>query len=176
MVNRDLSFSETHWQTQRKPKTHGKTAIQTEEWGEERRVNNERRTSRRLRATMSAHHVVFPSFSWSVCLAPSGYITIPPLLTRVFLYLFCCYFSPLPLNHSLCFFLSSFSHTVFFTSLCFYSCLFAALHLFPSLLSFLSLDLSCNSVILLCTYSHRFWQTGLEQLLLSEIFDLFDVF
>ncbi len=31
-------------------------------------MNDERRTSRRLRTTMSAHHVVFPSFSSSVWL------------------------------------------------------------------------------------------------------------
>lgn len=42
----------------RKPKTDG------------RRVNDEKRTSRRLRTTVSAHHVVFSSISLSVCLSP----------------------------------------------------------------------------------------------------------
>lgn len=87
MVTWDSSFSETYWERERKPKTDGRTEIQTEEW-EKRRVNDERRASRRLRTTMSALHVVFPSISSCVCLSvslsPSGFIQISLLVSHVF--------------------------------------------------------------------------------------------
>lgn len=161
MVNWDSSFSETHWETQRKPKTDGRTAIQTEEWDEERRVNDERRTSRRLRTTMSAHHVVFPPFSSSVC-PPHPALLQFLLFSLMFFSIFlCCYFSPLPLLLSVCVFLSSLGHTPFFTSLFLQLSLCSfALVLSVTLLSFLFLDLSLNSAQLeqqcISVFSHRF--------------------
>lgn len=78
---RDSFSYETHWETE-----EAKTRWEDGDRGirdEEKRVNDERRTSRRLRTTMSAHHVVFPSFSPSSC-----FITISPLLSCFSLYLF----------------------------------------------------------------------------------------
>lgn len=54
----------------------------------ERRVNDDRKTSRCLRTTVSAHHVVFPSISSSVCRSLSflfsGSIQISPRLSSSF--------------------------------------------------------------------------------------------
>lgn len=135
MANRDSSFSETHWKPQRKPKTDGRTADSDGGMrGEGRRVNDERRTSRRLRTTMSAHHVVFPSSSSSVCLHPS----LPPSLrlyyhlsslsplSHVFLYLLLLLFLTPP-SLPLCMFLPllfrSHSFLLLLLLLCFHSCL-----------------------------------------------------
>lgn len=75
---------------------------QTGGWIGMRRVNDGRRTSRRLRTTVSAHHVVPPTLphfliclSLLVFLALFGFLLLVP---HVFFSLFCCYFSPLPLS------------------------------------------------------------------------------
>lgn len=97
-------------------------------------MNDGRRTSRRLRTTMSAHHVVLPSISSSVCLSPSFwlYSDFPSSLS-------CFFSSSVVISHpsfssSLYVPFSPLSVTPFLTPLCFYSCLFAALHLFMRLL------------------------------------------
>lgn len=65
-----------------------------------RRVSDGR-TSRRLRTTVSAHHVVFPSFFpplSSVCLSPTFWLhSVPRVSFFLSLSSFCCCFSPLPL-------------------------------------------------------------------------------
>lgn len=138
--------TETHGERQRKPKTDGRTAIQTEEW-EARREEWMMRGGRAdvwgppCLPTMSSSPR-FPHLSVSLPLALLRFSSSLPCFSLFF----CCYFSPLALLLSVCFFLYSFGHTPFFTSLCFYSCLFAASHLFSWLLSFLLLDLSFNSV------------------------------
>lgn len=112
--------------------------------GEERRVNDEKRTSRRLRTTVSAHHVVFPSFSSSVCLPPSSFITISPLLL-LFL---------TPPSLPLCMFLPllfrwhSFLHSSLFLQLSLCS---SALVLSISLFSVLFFDLFFYSVHVYCS-------------------------
>lgn len=156
MVNRDSSFSETHREPQRKPKADGRTAIQTEEW----EARREEWMMRRGRADVWGPPCL-PTMSSSP-LFPHLSVSLPPALLRFLL--FCCYFSPLPLFLSVCFFLSSFGDTRFFT-LCFYSCLFAALHLFSRFPSFQSSFLISSFILFMYT----------AQILLSVIFNMHHV-
>lgn len=127
-----LLFQNTR-RTSEQPKTDGRTAIQTEERGTRPKEWMMRRTSRRLRTTVSAHHVVFPSSYPSPSLPL--YYDFSSLL-RVFLHLLLLFLTPpsRPLSHFLLF--------------CFHSCL---LHLLCySLVSRHSLCLSLALVSQRC--------------------------
>lgn len=147
MVNRDSSFSETHWETKRKPKTDGRTAIQTEEW----ETRREEWMMRGGRADVWGPPCL-PTMSSSP-LFPHLSVSFPPALLLFLLFslmffsiFFCCYFSPLPLFLSVCFFLSlSFSLTLFFASLFLQLSLFLSI---ASALPFLSLILSVFALVL----------------------------
>lgn len=108
----------------------------------ERRVNDDRKTSRCLRTTVSAHHAVFPSISSSVCRSLSflfsGSIQISPRLSSSFFSL------PVVISHhslssSLCFFLSTCSQHTFSHFSVSTAVSFLALHLFFSLQSCLEI-------------------------------------
>lgn len=105
---------------------------QTGGWIGMRRVNDGRRTSRRLRTTVSAHHVVPPStllhflicLSLLVFLALFGFLLLVP---HVFFFSFLLLLFTAPSLHFVCSFLHSL--TPLLTSVCFNSCLRAVLHL-----------------------------------------------
>lgn len=145
--------------TLRKPTTDGRTAIQTEEWETLWEEWMMRRTSRHLRTTVSAHHVVFPSFP-PICLPHSLlFITISAILTYVFS-LSASYFSPLPLLLSVCVSLL-FQFIRFSVS----TAVFAALHLFSLLLSCLFPPLISHLILSMCNLCPYFNPNKMCQLL-----------
>lgn len=96
-LNKSSETRKAPWETQRQPETDGGEAG-SGRGGERRRVNDEGRTRRRLRTTVSAHQVILPS-PFSVRLSHS------------FLFYFCS--SPVS------FFSSVISHPSLFLSSCF---------------------------------------------------------
>lgn len=135
------------------------------------RVNDERRTSRHLRTTVSAHHVVFPSFPPSVCLTPSCSLRFL-LFSRMFFSIgFCCYFSPLPLFLSVCVSLL-FQFIRFSVS----TAVFAALHLFSLLLSCLFPPLISHLILSMCNFCPYFDPNKMCQLLNNELGNNFKCF
>lgn len=145
--------------TLRKPTTDGRTAIQTEEWETLWEEWMMRRTSRHLRTTVSAHHVVFPSFP------PHLSASLPPVhydfcYSHVCFSLSASYFSPLPLLLSVCVSLL-FQFIRFSVS----TAVFAALHLFSLLLSCLFPPLISHLILSMCNLCPYFDPNKMCQLL-----------
>lgn len=123
-VSKDFSFCKKNSKRMEKRWKDGDSDIGM------RAMNDERRTSRRLRTTVSAHRVVFPSISSSVSLPPSFWLHSNFSSSVLFFVFFSLLlFLGLPAL-PLCMFLSLHFQSTYLYSLCFYSCLFAASHLF----------------------------------------------